>query len=57
MDEDSGWVPADPVPGAGPDWSGGALGGHGLQPGPDVQAAGSGNGNHGNPDGSPDGMT
>ena len=51
MDEDGGRVPADPVPGAGPDWSGGALGGHGLYPGSDVQAAGSGGGNSGSPDG------
>ena len=36
MDEDGGRVPADPVSGAGPDWPGGALGGHGLQLGSDV---------------------
>ena len=51
VDEDGGRIPADPVSGAGPDWSGGALGGHGLQPGSDVQAAGTGNGNSGSPDG------
>ena len=33
MDEDCGRVPSDPLPGVGPDWSGGELGGHGLQPG------------------------
>ena len=33
------------------DWTGGALGGHGLQPDSDVQAAGSGNGNSESPDG------
>ena len=45
-----GRVPADPVSGVGPDWSGGALGGHGLQPGSDGQAAGAGGGNSGSPD-------
>ena len=51
MDEDGGRVPADPLPGTGPDWSGRALGGHGLQPGSDVQAAGSGNDSSESPDG------
>ena len=51
LDEDRGRIPADPLPGIGPDWSGGELGGHGLQPGLDGQAAGAAGGNSGSPDG------